>query len=94
MILCSLLVCVQRVADVPSEFVENPPWEVPEQVFAEEGNNDEPEDKSLVLTSWRLEHVLLVLLKCFALRIGSPSDHPENDNHKTHMGTGLDRLIR
>ncbi|WVZ52462.1 hypothetical protein U9M48_003516, partial [Paspalum notatum var. saurae] len=24
-------------ADVPSEFVENPSWEVPEQVFAEEG---------------------------------------------------------
>ncbi|WVZ49165.1 hypothetical protein U9M48_000542 [Paspalum notatum var. saurae] len=23
---------MQRVADVPSEFVENPPWEVPEQM--------------------------------------------------------------
>ncbi|WVZ75623.1 hypothetical protein U9M48_023660 [Paspalum notatum var. saurae] len=28
---------MQRVADVPSEFAENPTWEVPEQVFAEEG---------------------------------------------------------
>ncbi|WVZ95256.1 hypothetical protein U9M48_041047 [Paspalum notatum var. saurae] len=29
---------MQRVADVPFEFAENPTWEVPEQAFAEEGN--------------------------------------------------------
>ena len=28
---------MQRVADVPFEFAENPSWEVPDQVFAEEG---------------------------------------------------------
>ena len=32
-----LIVCVQRVADVPSEFAENQSWGVPEQAFAEEG---------------------------------------------------------
>ncbi|WVZ53211.1 hypothetical protein U9M48_004184 [Paspalum notatum var. saurae] len=32
---------MQRVADVPSEFVENPSWEVPEQVFAEEGKTED-----------------------------------------------------
>ena len=35
--LCLLLVCVQRIGDESSTFVENQTWEVPEQVFAEEG---------------------------------------------------------
>ena len=33
---------MQRVADVPFEFAENPSWEVSEQVFAEEGSDPCP----------------------------------------------------
>ena len=49
LILCLLLICVQRVGDEPVVFAENQSWEAPKQVFAEEGK-------------YSLTHVLFTLI--------------------------------